>query len=352
MLTTDEQTPRPVSTFQSRRKGPPAALRIHAPVQNSPIALMFDDANSTASASSSAASSATSDSDSLLPFARPDKPRSMRNTKRLSLVLPSALDNRSSNSLPLVSEPDITPSDDTSQPSSSSEFLRRPSVISLPPSRGATRLHRKDEDDFPTIPYLDGPVQILPGVWLGSEDNARDWDRLGEKGIRSILNVAREVNSPFDANASTQVLRPFVSEPDLKEMSRESQSTFHSAHGPSGRPAMHYLKLPWSHGQKNLVHEGFVDAMAFVDAALERGDGVLVQCVFDLPQCDNSLTCYFSCQCGVSRSATVVIALVMRAAALELPSVSPEVWSLKSGGMHAAYAYVKEKSKWAGPNMS
>lgn len=277
---TDDQTPRPVSTFQSRRKGPPAALRIHAPVQNPPIALMLDDANSTASASSSNASSATSDSDSVLPFARSDKPRSMRNTKRLSLVLPSAQDNQSSNSLPLASDPDITPSDDASQPSSSSSACRRrPSVISLPPSRGATRLHRKDEDESPTIPYLDGPVQILPGIWLGSEDNARDWDGLLKRGIRSILNVAREVNSPFDANGLTTALRPFVSAPDLKEKSRDSQSTFHPAHGPSGRPAMHYLKLPWSHGQKNLVHEGFVDAMAFVDSALERGDGVLVQCV-------------------------------------------------------------------------
>ena len=282
----DDQTPRPVSHSQSRRKGPPAALRIHAPVQNPPIAIMLDDATSTASASSSNsnASSAASDSEPVLPFARPDKPRSMRNMKRLSLVLPSALDNRSSNSLTLASDPDttITPSDDASQPSSSSSNAcrRRPSVISLPPSRGATRLHRKDEDESPTIPYLDGPVQILPGIWLGSEDNARDWDTLLKRGIRSILNVAREVNSPFDSNASTQPLRPFVSEPDLKEKSRESQSTFHPAHAPSGRPAMHYLKLPWSHGQKNLVHEGFVDAMAFVDAALERGDGVLVQCVY------------------------------------------------------------------------
>jgi tyrosine-protein phosphatase len=46
----------------------------------------------------------------------------------------------------------------------------------------------------------------------------------------------------------------------------------------------------------------------------------------------------------------MVIALVMRSAALCSPSVPPEVWNLK--GMQAAYAYVKEKSKWIGPNMS
>lgn len=64
------------------------------------------------------------------------------------------------------------------------------------------------------------------------------------------------------------------------------------------------------------------------------------------------LTSPHSCQCGISRSATVVIALVMRAAALSLPSAPPEVWGLKNSGMHGAYAYVKERSKWAGPNMS
>lgn len=57
-----------------------------------------------------------------------------------------------------------------------------------------------------------------------------------------------------------------------------------------------------------------------------------------------------SCQCGISRSATLVIALVMRAAAQQSPSVPPDVWALK--GMQGAYSYVKQKSKWVGPNMS
>lgn len=46
----------------------------------------------------------------------------------------------------------------------------------------------------------------------------------------------------------------------------------------------------------------------------------------------------------------MVIALVMRAAVHNSPRVPPEVRALK--GMQAAYAYVKGKSRWVGPNMS
>ena len=63
----------------------------------------------------------------------------------------------------------------------------------------------------------------------------------------------------------------------------------------------------------------------------------------------NKLNYSYSCQCGISRSATLVIALVMRAAFLRSPWVPEEVWDLK--GMQAAYTYVKQKSKWVGPNM-
>jgi tyrosine-protein phosphatase len=46
----------------------------------------------------------------------------------------------------------------------------------------------------------------------------------------------------------------------------------------------------------------------------------------------------------------MVIALVMRASAEHSSSVPPEVWALK--GYQDAYKYVKDKSKWVGPNMS
>lgn len=152
-------------------------------------------------------------------------------------------------------------------------------MLSLPNTTTiSTALHRTDEDGSPTVPYANGPIQIIPGIWLGSQDNARDWSGLLERRITAILNVAKEVTSPFDSS-SAQPLRPFASTPNLSSKAMQSRSTYYPPHIPSGRPGMHYLKLPWSHGQADLVQEGFPIAMAFVDAALERHDGVLIQCV-------------------------------------------------------------------------
>ncbi|KAH8120226.1 hypothetical protein DFH11DRAFT_1499260 [Phellopilus nigrolimitatus] len=321
MLATDhEQTPRPRSNVQPRRKGPPPFLRIDTPAQKPAILVLGD-----SSASASSLSSATSESDFSPPFAKPNKSRPMRNTKKLSLTLPSAHSNVSSNSLVIASDPEsIHVVDDSTHLGSAMEPKRRASLASIP-----TRLHRKDEDDSSISPYATGPVQVLPGVWLGSEDNAQNWKDLQERGIRSILNVAKEVNLPFDTMSPQQP--PCA--PILAAKLKGEVSTYYPAH--TERPAMHYLKLPWSHGQPDLVNGGFVAAMAFVDTALSRGDGVLIHC-----------------QCGVSRSATVVIALVMRAAALSLPSAPPEVWALKGSGFSGAYDFVKEKSSCIGPNMS
>jgi tyrosine-protein phosphatase len=185
---------------------------------------------------------------------------SRRNMKKLSITLPLVNSNQ--------------PPQDPQTPTRH----RRPSVASLP-TTSISLHHRREEEGSPTVPYLGGPIEIMPGIWLGSEDNARDWKGLVERRIRSILNVAKEVVSPFD---SAQPFRPFASTPNLKTPARPSDSTYYPAHLPSGRPSMHYLKLQWSHGQQDLVKDGFPAAMAFIDAALTRGEGVLIQYLISL----------------------------------------------------------------------
>lgn len=307
-----------VQDTMPRKRCPPTALRIHTP-QHNINPLVLDDTSSHSTLSSPTASDLPA-----TPLHPLQKPRSLRNMKKLSINLPSA--DSSTNSLlsPLSPPPSVL----DSQPFFPTPRPRRPSVLSLPSNPA---LHRRDEDGSPTIPYLDGPIQILPGVWLGSEDNARDWPGLIQRRIKAILNVAKEVTSPFDL--APQPLRQSASTPNLASSTRDPQSTYYPPHLPSGRPGMHYLKLQWSHGEKHLVDDGFPTAMTFVDAALARNEGVLIHC-----------------QCGISRSATLVIAIVMRAAATRSPLVPPQVWELK--GMQAAYSFVKEKSRHVGPNMS
>jgi tyrosine-protein phosphatase MSG5 len=230
---------------------------------------------------------------------------------------------------------------------------RTSSVSSLSTS---SMLLRREEESSPSPPYLDGPIEILPNIWLGAEDNVRDWRNLVTRRIGSILNVAKEVVSPLDFAIPAEVPRTRSTEEGEESPggALHNKGAYYSADS-TGRPGLHYLKLEWSHGQSDLVQRGFPEAMAFVDEALGRGEGVLIQYVW--LYCSR-LCCHFrnqiapinSCQCGISRSATLVIALVMRAASLCSAWVPQDVWSLK--GMQAAYEYVKQRSKWVGPNMS
>lgn len=244
----------PAKVPLARRRGPPVALRIDTPMQNEPIAVALGEP------SASSLSSAGSDSPDFVPFAVPlAKPRSLRNMKKLSLTLSAG---SSTHSLALApSEGATSASTASSAMSSDSTSIpqrsRAPSAASLTTTTATAALaHRREEDGgSPTVPYADGPVEIIPGIWLGSEDNAREFDELAARGIKAILNVAKEVTSPFEAVVDAEGQSPC----------------------PSVRPDIRYLKMDWSHGQSNLIQEGFPIAMAFVDEVRKYGGGVLVQ---------------------------------------------------------------------------
>jgi tyrosine-protein phosphatase MSG5 len=142
-------------------------------------------------------------------------------------------------------------------------------------------LLRREEDSSPSPPYLDGPIEILPNIWLGAEDNVRDWRNLVTRRIGSILNVAKEVVSPLDIAIPAEVPRTRSTEEGEESPggALHNKGAYYSADS-TGRPGLHYLKLEWSHGQSDLVHRGFPEAMAFVDEALDRGEGVLIQYVW------------------------------------------------------------------------
>ncbi|QRW05010.1 Dual specificity phosphatase, catalytic domain [Ceratobasidium sp. AG-Ba] len=351
-----------------------------------------------------------------LAFPRAKRAGSLRNMKQLSLQLPSSAaaqqpvfsmaphdqsDPASSSDVtvhelpsqapharrPLTLSLPATPSRAAFQPpvrqsfrTRSSSIVSTTSVASLqvlphtthvPMTASTSSFATRAKEDDNGAPYTDGPIEILPGIWLGQEENARNWSQLEARGIRWVLNVAKEVappyldgqndmaprpvadprNPPKSAVDERLRIRPSASTPNLAQpqtafLSRRKPGP-EEAPGqpvqpqavpfvpPTGGSALLYIHLPWSHGQSDLVKSGFPTAMSFVDHARRKGQGVLIHC-----------------QCGVSRSATLVIALVMRASMPRDDVPVPEELKSVQGSMHNAYAFVKEKSKWVGPNMS
>ncbi|KAJ1908395.1 hypothetical protein LPJ81_000104 [Coemansia sp. IMI 209127] len=138
--------------------------------------------------------------------------------------------------------------------------------------------------------YRNGPQLIMPYLYLGGETNVAG-EQLRALGISHVLNVAREATGPAV---------------HLEAASDPSQ-------------AVRYRHYEWDHNEPDLARY-FGECFAFIDAARTRHQSVLVHC-----------------QLGVSRSASLVIAYVMRTMRM---------------GFGAAYEYVRLRAPCISPNLS
>ncbi|CAG8484984.1 12708_t:CDS:1 [Acaulospora morrowiae] len=307
------------------------------------------------------------------PLPSPPSAKGRRNMKNLQLVVPPV---RSSISAP--SSPQLP---------SSHTHSRRPSTpLCVYQNKGQDNsntaadpmeLMSKTENAIgEELPYKDEPILILPNLYLGSELNAANRTMLNRINIEFILNVAKEVENPYleeivnhgtsyndeyqdspmsesvcsDDSFRTAIQSPmgasnnidspmvpptsfgeFFTTPINKRSSSTPRPTFTSAQNSmqSGIPlivpatsdfnSLKYKKFFWTHNQENL-NSDFSSAFAFIDEARSAGRNILVHC-----------------QCGVSRSASLIIGYVMKANRMTL---------------NQAYEYVKNKSPCISPNMS
>ncbi|KAG0274247.1 hypothetical protein BGZ95_009975 [Linnemannia exigua] len=153
-------------------------------------------------------------------------------------------------------------------------------------------------------PYISEPVCVLPNLYLGAEHNATNVRVLKRLGITFVLNVAIEIAKQEGSTTTTTT---------QLDTSAAEEAT---------RGTIDFKSLAWTHHQKDLLRD-FPAAFAMIDAALAANNGQGKALVH--------------CQLGVSRSASLVIAYVMRARGM---------------GLTEAYDFVKQRSGVISPNMS
>ncbi|KAH7032217.1 dual specificity phosphatase, partial [Linnemannia elongata] len=165
--------------------------------------------------------------------------------------------------------------------------------------------------------YTSEPVCILPHLYLGAEHNATDVKVLSRLGITAVLNVAVEITQQEQQQQQQQQQQllqlPTARKPIIGGNGDRIVMDPHSGN------AIHYKSLSWTHHQRNLRSE-FPQAFDYIEEAKTRGGKVLVHC-----------------QLGVSRSASLVIAYVMKTLHM---------------GLTDAYELVKARSAVISPNMS
>ncbi|BGP21556.1 tyrosine-protein phosphatase [Rhodotorula toruloides] len=195
----------------------------------------------------------------------------------------------------------------------------RPAFIR--PTTSTPNLHASFQPLSPApVPHIPSPVGSSTPVRTNDLDTPQ----------RSILT------SPPHSRRSTPRLAPTRAHTHPQTTTRSADAVRFPPNQRSGRPELEYLWLKWGHDEADLVEaQKFQAAFDFLDEARERGERTLVHC-----------------QCGVSRSATVVIAYCMREAAKALEEGRDAKELAGCTGMHDTYSFVKEKSEWVGPNLS
>ena len=164
-----------------------------------------------------------------------------------------------------TASPDHTPE---SSPSTSATASTSSTPSTSPPALSYDR---------PAVPYEDGPVQILPGIYLGAEESALDLSWVQGNVVR-IMNVAQEIEDPFGCRSDDKV----------------KLAEYYSSHGLK----IEYCHLRWSHGEGGLAglptgaslvdliqgkevwdaeSWGFWDAVGYLEAARKSGVPVLIQ---------------------------------------------------------------------------
>ncbi|KAI1897719.1 hypothetical protein AGOR_G00086170 [Albula goreensis] len=154
-------------------------------------------------------------------------------------------------------------------------------------SGGASAITGGIPHSLPTTPDIENAeiTPILPFLFLGNEQDAQDLDQMQRMNIGYVLNVTTHL------------------------------PLFHYERG-----LLSYKRLPATDSNKQNLRQYFEEAFEFIEEAQQAGQGLLIHC-----------------QAGVSRSATIVIAYLMK-----------HSWMT----MTDAYKFVKARRPIISPNLN
>lgn len=141
-------------------------------------------------------------------------------------------------------------------------------------------------------------TEIIPNLYLGGYADALDPDELRERGIRRILNVAEECTTPQSIKSNFEVYEIALKDNSDEQISKHFESCAH-----------------------------------FIRRGLELGEGVLVHC-----------------RMGVSRSATIVIAYLMRFGIPKDGSSSGGCSDPQKSAYDEVFSFVKSRRPEISPN--
>ncbi|KAK8846615.1 hypothetical protein IAR55_005701 [Kwoniella newhampshirensis] len=203
----------------------------------------------------------------------------------------------------------------------------------------------------PVEPYEEGPIEFLPGIYIGAEESVHQYDSWakGERRVR-IVNVAQEIDDPFEQTKLCRTSGWASAGGDGK--GKEKMKLVSYPGEQDGCPDVEYCHARWSHGELGLAdlpdHARLEDV--WEAKAPEQSDTWKFWDVIRWMEEGRraSMPVLIHCQCGVSRSATLAIAYTM---ALAASGAMPDLLG-HMRTMQDAYDFVKSKSSWIGPNHS
>uniref|UniRef100_A0A4W3IZL0 Dual specificity protein phosphatase 10 n=1 Tax=Callorhinchus milii TaxID=7868 RepID=A0A4W3IZL0_CALMI len=156
-----------------------------------------------------------------------------------------------------------------------------------PEGGGASLIPAHLPQSIPTTPDIENAelTPILPFLFLGNEQDAQDLEKMQRMNIGYIINVTTHL------------------------------PLYHYDKG-----IFHYKRLPATDSNKQNLRQYFEEAFEFIEEAHQCGNGLLIHC-----------------QAGVSRSATIVIAYLMKHTRMTMTD---------------AYKFVKGKRPIISPNLN